>query len=159
MRVVAEVRLVSTLADFVAKVTEFNQDFRGPTVREIKVYGPFATRDLETRAGDMKDDWRAIYHCDQPGVYCFLDAGRDVYYIGKASGRRTIAGRFMRHRKYHLGKGDWSRWKATQHAQFVPVPVEREHPFMACALEEYLIDALQPPGNRQGRRRGATRGR
>ncbi|QDV07257.1 hypothetical protein Poly30_27760 [Planctomycetes bacterium Poly30] len=89
-------------------------------------------------------------NADSAGVYALLDESGAVLYIGKASMGASVGGRVFCHvagggAKFvaREGFGD-VRWLRT-------VGVEESRRFIAPAIEEFLIDLLQPPLNRAGR--------
>jgi excinuclease UvrABC nuclease subunit len=90
-----------------------------------------------------------------PGCYLFWDNNSEPLYIGKASGRNTIASRLYAYFK-------WNRVIAQAIFRFTwgssPVyvsTIEVRFPYEAPSLEEYLIWKLHPPANTHGRSKKA----
>jgi len=99
------------------------------------------------------DDWP---DADRKGVYVVFDMDLELLYVGKASHNNCIAGRLGDYFKYttdgtrrcKLKHEDWTR--KPQFVATIAVPAEMS--FEAPALEEYLIQTLNPSDNTVGAR-------
>jgi len=84
---------------------------------------------------------------DRPGVYIFLDSNENLLYIGKASSGRDLKARL---RGYFYRNGVHKNKKhgadKTQYVGLLALP--EDHGFEAPAIEEWLIEHLQPNENK-----------
>ncbi len=131
-------------SDLQTALAEFNDKYRGPTVPRLELGQPYhIEKDYPTKWPDA----------DSAGVYGFLDAAMNVLYIGKASLDNDIGSRIGTHLASDPSK-PWGRKDilAEQAAYLITIPVPKGHRYVAPALEEWLIDQLQPPHNAIGRR-------
>ncbi len=87
------------------------------------------------------------------GVYIFFDKDLNVIYVGKASQNSAIFQRLGTYFKNdHNEKCLFVRhWWEKKPKYFKLIFMPEGHKFEAPALEEYLIDKIQPYGNAQGK--------
>jgi hypothetical protein len=98
----------------------------------------------------IPDDWDkniSFPNAELPGVYLFLNSTGNIIYIGKASkglGQRIGNG--------YIGQGGVIKDpKISEASQLYTIALPMRLFFMAPALEEFLIDKLDPKGNTIGR--------
>lgn len=102
---------------------------------------------------DIKSDWqKSLPHAAEAGVYLIYSADETLLYIGKASAGSTIGRRLDKYFKGADGQGvSRKNMKWTKEPRYIrAVKVASDFKFFAPALEEFLIDRMQPPDNRQG---------
>ena len=86
-----------------------------------------------------------------PGVYAFLDRHGELIYIGKASGKNTIAGRLGQYFRYGTKGTAVSRQRTRLHvAHIITIGLPEDRAFEAPAIEEFLIRELKPRDNNHG---------
>ncbi|HVM48392.1 MAG TPA: hypothetical protein VMU04_10210 [Candidatus Acidoferrum sp.] len=109
--------------------------------------------DLEL-APEVTSKWPEGWPCGaDPGVYFIFGTGVRLLYVGKASMGANIGSRLSTWFKETPGRGcrvvhsGWSEQPRFVAALRVPAGMAFEAP----ALEEFLIDRLSPPDNRNGR--------
>jgi hypothetical protein len=127
-----------TLEELCAVLNQFNSDFPRPEMGVLH---------LSNIAKVTEARGRYPNH-DKPGVYVFLNANRQLTYVGKATYDETIGTRLRKH--YYADGRPMSSY--AQDAVFVAsIPFPKDRSFEGAALEEYLILRLSPPRNRLGR--------
>ena len=107
-----------------------------------------------SEAYDLEASWKSTSfpNADRPGCYTFFDAAGTLLYIGKASCGSTIgirADTYFKWRDDRLEPTGSSGWTGTANVLHT-IPVHEAH--QAPSLEEYLIEKLNPPENRTGRK-------
>lgn len=85
---------------------------------------------------------------ENPGVYFFVDAQGDVLYVGKTSGSTMGLGK--RIGAYIGREGVIKDAKVEGAAVLHTIPLEWKFRFLAAAVEEFLIEQLDPPVNKTG---------
>jgi hypothetical protein len=98
--------------------------------------------------------WPQPYpHADRNGVYLIFGEGGHLLYVGKASMRHSLGHRLGHYfcydkpaRACRIIHDGWSR----PPRYIVTIAVPKEMGFEAAALEEFLIDRLNPSDNRKG---------
>lgn len=129
---------IITFEMLIQHLERFNNDYPRPGLDRLELSDA-------VRVDDRESSWP---HCTKPGVYVLFN-NSEVVYIGKASCNTNLGYRLGAH-FYTDGrpKADW----ATGVTHVRTIPVEAEHAFEAPAIEEYLIQRLNPPLNVTGRR-------
>lgn len=142
-------------------VKEYCNKYRGPGLL------PYAHTELYDLYPDNVDtnSSKAIYKWDNPwphpkegfqkythaGVYIFFDKELNVIYVGKASQNSAIFTRLATYFKNDQDKCLFVRHWWERKPKYVKLIFMPEgHKFEAPALEEYLIEKIQPYGNSQG---------
>ncbi len=84
---------------------------------------------------------------DKPGVYIFLDSNENLLYIGKASSGRDLRARLRGYfDRNGAAKNNKHGAEETQYVGLLALP--EDHGFEAPAIEEWLIEHLQPKENK-----------
>ncbi|KPJ60478.1 MAG: hypothetical protein AMS15_06380 [Planctomycetes bacterium DG_23] len=105
----------------------------------------------------LSEDWESdkqIPNAEKPGVYCFIDAGGIVVYVGMSEQKYGGIGREV---CSHIGKFKgtdkwWYEPKILKSAaKLQTIPFDSELSWLAPALESYLIKRLDPKGNKAPR--------
>lgn len=115
---------------------------------------PFATGELHSLAL-LGAFWRIARH---PGCYIFYNKQKELLHVGKASMGNTVSARLRDRFKrmlhsdaYETSKsrklGDFRNWS---HLIVFVQPIEVNYAHEAASLEEFLIEKLQPPYNKNG---------
>ncbi len=97
----------------------------------------------------IKEDYEAqsFPNAENAGVYFFTDADGHVLYVGKSSGLGRRIG------TEYIGKeGTLKGTKIAGAITLYTIPMEKDFGFMAPAIEEYLIEKIDPPNNKVGRK-------
>lgn len=137
-------------------ISEYQRDFRRGDFEPLAVSGlydlfPSQPAGPEPAESDFRQSWPSA---DRAGVYLVFDQDLSLLYVGKASVESSLGKRlytYFRPAKdgtctvYHR---DWLRTPRYVITVAVPEPTR----FEACALEEYLIEMLQPINNTVGKR-------
>lgn len=149
---------MSDLKKLKQAVEEYASAFRRPGLPALEVsplYALFPSD--EALPSDVALTWPDVWpHASRQGVYVIFGPGIKLLYIGKASMTNTIGGRLYRWFKYSPSGGcrvadpGWSM--TPMYVATIPAP--ENMPFEAPALEEYLIQTLQPCDNARGREHG-----
>lgn len=107
---------------------------------------------------DLLSDWKLdvmLPYAEGKGVYAFFNKNEELLYVGKASLGNTLGRRVC---SYFYAKPDrfgakprhpWTEKGRPRYALITAT----DFAFEAPSLEEYLIEALQPPENTVGLRR------
>lgn len=130
---------IITIERLKSVLEEFNSKYPRPVIGKLELSEC-------VKVDDKSVSWP---NCTKPGVYVLFKGETEVVYIGKASCNTNLGFRLGAH-FYTDGepKHDWL--KDVTHVR--TVPVETAHAFEAPAIEEYLIQRLNPPLNVTGRR-------
>lgn len=147
---------MATLDELKGAVSEYVSDFRRHNLPEFIIsdyYDLFPKGDYSQL--DCQYQWPAKWpNAELPGVYAFIDLTLDVVYIGKASMKNTLGMRLSKYcvydqnrdcRLYHNGWTNPPRYVWT-------LGVPSALTFEAPALEEFLIQRLQPIDNSTGKK-------
>jgi len=128
-----------SIEKLVGELEKFNIEFPRPGIGKLELSEPV----------DVTDQSTSWPHCTFPGVYILLNKNSEVLYVGKASCNTNLGYRLGAH-FYANGtpKSDWL--EGVTHVR--TIPVDKNHSFEAPAIEEYLIQQLNPPLNVSGRR-------
>jgi excinuclease UvrABC nuclease subunit len=95
------------------------------------------------------DEWP---HNSRQGVYAILDDALTVLYVGKASMRNVIGSRLSSYFGYDETRGCKIYHKWTNTPRYIAaIAVPQNSTFEAPALEEFLIQVLDPSDNSKGR--------
>lgn len=90
------------------------------------------------------------------GVYLMLGAHQQLLYVGKVSMNNSFDSRLAGYFSYTTDGKKRCQVKhdtwGTRPEFLITIPVSSDMAFEAAALEEYLIDRLQPPDNTKGKR-------
>jgi hypothetical protein len=100
----------------------------------------------------ISGEWDSDYYPyqDQAGVYLFFDEDLDLMYVGKTD-------RNFGYRLYNYFRGNgvckvvhpgWT--KTPYYVVTIPIEKSQSHTVSPVALEDYLIDRLQPYDNTRG---------
>jgi len=136
-----------------AAIAAYSSKYRAPGLPHIEVSNPVALfpdapQQIELGAHTTwKDPWP---FATRPGVYIMYSSSLDLIYIGKASMKRCIGQRLYE----YFGDGPEciiKKEKLGSARVVVIAAVPKDMPFEAPALEEYLINLLQPPQNDLGK--------
>jgi hypothetical protein len=125
-------------------VDDLNQIAPRPGIPALEISEPY----------DLEDDWpeKRWPGTNQPGVYLFTDSKGSVLYIGKASCRNNIGYRLSAYWKHSSTGGAEPKDDKAKDVKYVLViSLPNERAFEAPAVEEWLIQNLDPPRNHQGR--------
>lgn len=113
---------------------------------------------LEPVRYDLLSDWKLdlmLPYAEEKGVYAFFNKNDELLYVGKASHNSSLGHRVC---SYFYAKPDscgakprhpWAEKGRPRYALITAT----DFAFEAPSLEEYLIEALQPPENTMGKRR------
>lgn len=138
---------IVTVRKLQAAIDEYCKKWRKPGLSEIKLSAVY----------DLIDDWNDGNPWPNPGdtgIYAILDANKKLLYLGKASMGSSIAKRLSAWFKYRPDRSFRTNPRHTwNHKPFfvVSAAVDKEAPWEASALEEFLIHKLDPPENSKGR--------
>jgi len=127
----------STFEDLEASVANFNREHPRP-------HGQICLTDLLDISKEAQAAWPSN---ESPGVYIFLDANKQITYIGKASANSCIGAR--------LNPRFDPKWNPRSHESqgcvyITTIALPRELAFEAPAIEEYLIRELSTRSNTIG---------
>ena len=128
----------------VGTLRELNEKYPRPGLPPLEMSPPY----------DIQLDFsKSFPNAEKPGVYILLDENKNVLRIGKASCKRILGQRLNDYFGWAEGrKGGVARderFKTVRYIVTIPVPLDRA--FEAPAVEEYLIDQLEPELNDQGK--------
>lgn len=129
---------------------KFNTEFPRPHMPGLQVEGSY----------DLDEDWPDVRfpNASDAGVYVITDSGYRILRIDKASMNNNLGFRLASHFKYATDRSKWEPvypevWKPHGWPKYIfTIPVPKERSFEAPAVEEFLIQYLEPPTNVQGRR-------
>ncbi|NTZ42952.1 GIY-YIG nuclease family protein [Altererythrobacter sp. SALINAS58] len=134
---------MATLAELKNAVREYCARYH---IQEFEISEPY----------DLHASWQSTSFpfAEKAGCYAFFDEGGTLLYVGKASCGSTIGRRADTYFQWdgkinklaRTGSESWTKVPAILHT----VPVHEAH--QAPSLEEYIIEQLDPPANRNGRR-------
>jgi len=145
--------MAAKLTDFSAAVREYEEKYRSPSMSPFEISEPY---DLFPDkggpavqcAGKWPEKWP---HADSAGIYVFLNDNLEVVYVGKASFRSVLGARLSSYCGHAPDKSCHLYHKWTSMPRYVvTVAVPNDTRFEAPALEEYLIERLQPSDNSTG---------
>lgn len=148
--------MARTHSDFLKAVSTYQERFRSPAQSLFEVGQPYDLFPLRGATavpcgGKWPEPWP---HPLRAGVYAFLSDNGELLYIGKASFRNSIAARLSTYCGYEAGRGSqcllYHQWKTAAPRYVVTIAVPESTRFEASALEEFLINELQPPENSIG---------
>ena len=143
-------------------IKEYCEKYRGPGLL------PYAHTELydlypeivDTNSSKARYEWpgswphpiEGFQKYTHAGVYIFFDKELNVIYVGKASQNSAIFARLGTYFKNDQNnKCLFARhWWDIKPKYFKLIFMPEGHKFEAPALEEYLIDKIQPYGNSQG---------
>ncbi len=128
---------MSSVTDVERCLAEMNQKYPRPGLEPLAI-------SRRCNVLDVTDQWP---DAEKPGVYVFFSESGDVEYVGKTSCSQHL-GRRIRH--YFDAVGVPKNWQSERSTNFVVVALPREHAFEAGAIEEFLIQGLNPPRNKNG---------
>ena len=147
-----------TLSDVQTQLDYYMAHYRHPNLPRLEVSLPYDLFPNEHEGLQAKFSGRWPKHnwpdCDCKGVYLILDCKLSVIYIGKASMHNTLGYRLSGYFAYtndgtgrcRIVHSDWG-----VRPEFVAtIAVPERMGFEAAALEEFLIDRLQPRENTHG---------
>jgi len=141
------------------ELDRYSRSYRHPKLPALQlsdVYALFPANYARLPKGvtaGWPDKWP---NADSPGVYLILDRQLNISYIGKASMGSTLGARLSSYFAYAKDGSERCRivhdsWDIQP--EFVAtIAMPSRMAFEAAALEEYLIDRLQPPENAKGLR-------
>jgi len=127
----------STFDDLIASVANFN-------LKHPRPHGEICLTGLLDISKETHASWPSN---ESPGVYIFLDANKQITYIGKASFNNCIGGR--------LNPRFDTKWNSkkpeSQGCVYITtIALPRELAFEAPAIEEYLLRELSTRSNSVG---------
>ncbi|MBK6606960.1 MAG: GIY-YIG nuclease family protein [Leptospiraceae bacterium] len=142
-------------------IKEYCEKYRGPGLL------PYAHTELydlypeivDTNSSKARYEWpgswphpiEGFQKYTHAGVYIFFDKELNVIYVGKASQNSAIFSRLATYFKNDQDKCLFTRpWWEIKPKYIKLIFMPEGHKFEAPALEEYLIDKIQPYGNSQG---------
>ena len=126
-------------------IEEFNERYPRPGIDPIAIKGEY----------DLAGDWPNTYpNVDSAGVYIFLDEAENLLYVGKTSCNSSFGSRLG---AYFMYGEDRTKYKVKNEyyadvKKILTIPLPKGHEFEAGAIEEYLIQALDPKLNIVGRK-------
>ena len=151
--------MAPTLDDLKSRVAEFNNTYRRPEFQPLEVSAAY---DCSPEKGDpivrCEGQWPDDYwpNAWSAGIYGILDEELQLLYVGKASLGSTLGSRlssYFRHdQNRHCRPEPHHTWSGNPR-YVVTVAVPEEMRFEAPALEEFLINKLNPPDNTAGANR------
>lgn len=142
----------ATLYDIQMAVDEFAGTYWKPKDQSVKVGKPYCLfpDKLSHLPGDLSGKWPDSWpNGSKKGVYLVLNEKMELLYIGKASMNSAIGARlsaWFPGTKNCKVNGQW-----TEEPTFLAtIPVPDQTPFLAAALEEFLIGKFNPSDNTHG---------
>jgi len=124
----------------------FNEKYRGPAIHPVELSPRYdLSRDWIARKPEGKFPFSHF-----PGVYVFVDETEDVVYVGKASNNNTLGQRVSSYFKGVGGGKAVARLAVCEKVRFVHT-IKVSESFFSAAVEEFLIQRLDPTLNRHGR--------
>ena len=142
--------IMSVVQDVEKSLREYHERFRNPRL-EIPTPSPlYFLAKQESGDSSSENTWPARWpNAEKPGVYVLLDADGHLLYIGKADNLGVRLSSYFHHgpNKTCRIKHDWG---PKPPCSLFTVPVAET--FEAYSLEQYLIEQLNPPINRLGKR-------
>lgn len=127
----------------------FNDKFKRPNM----------VVELITPPLDLETDYRELENIENElhvkyGVYIFLNQNREVIRIGSAI--NNMYDRLNTYFDYKSdssgeGRGWWKEGVSTRYIYLINV--DEDQIFEALAIEKYLLDKLQPPLNKEGKKK------
>lgn len=135
---------MAKISDIMLVLDEFNQKYPRPNMGELEIKGPY----------DIGREFSNPYpNGHLPGVYVIIDRKGLVLRIGKASCNSTITSRLGSYFKWgdsdSEGVHKFSGYEEARIIYSIGIPKDRA--FEAPAVEEFLVERMKPPYNRNGR--------
>jgi hypothetical protein len=148
-------KVVPTYAEVQKAILAFHEQWRRPGIEDLPA---------RLRLVHFKDpvEWARLWaedgelqkHSRKAGVYSFFDTDKNLLYVGSA---RVIGHRLYQH--FHVPGSpplrplpEWVEQEKVQYVAILDVPDVCW--FEALAIEAYLIEALSPPRNKVGKKKG-----
>lgn len=141
-------------SDLKKELARYSRTYRNPKLPPLEFSGLYALfpenyktlpKGVTGRWPD--DDWP---NGDKAGVYIFLDSKLKVLYIGKTSLLKDRLGAYFRYDDLNRCRiPDEHGWNVKPEF-VVTIGISAKTAFESSAIEEYLIDRLQPPENTIG---------
>ena len=124
----------------------FNDNYPRPGIGPISIEGEY----------DLVTDWPKDYpNIRSAGVYIFLDKESNLLYIGKTSCNNTFGYRLTAYFNYGPRPERKCKIKNDYYSdvrKILLIPLPKDHIFEAGAIEEYLIEKLNPKLNVIGKK-------
>ena len=118
--------------DLKKALDELNTSFARPGMDPLKV----------SEFCDLHNPSESWPDAGKPGVYALFNGDKELRYLGKASCNTCLGYRIRAHfDKHGMPKADWAQ--GLQFLATICVPSDRA--FEAPAVEEFLINRLNPP--------------
>lgn len=135
------------LNEVLKTIEKYSDTYRHPNLPEYKISKPYSLFPIDS--SDPENSWPYCWpYVHQSGVYLILNSNKELLYIGKSS--VSIGSRLSSHFKFANDKscrivhGGWSE----KPYYIVAVAVPDDSKFESASLEEYLIQAIATPDNR-----------
>jgi hypothetical protein len=99
---------------------------------------------------DILTDYRSTWPNNElAGVYLFFSESHELLYVGKSS---FLGRRFMEHFRYSPDRlhGVPVSLEAVGTRYIISIGLREGYEWLAPSLEEYLIQTLRPPRNKEG---------
>ncbi len=124
-------------------INDLNTNYPRPRIGLIAIDGQY----------DLENDWPKAYpNVKSAGVYILLDSNNSLLYVGKTSCDSSFGKRFNQYFMY--GEDKKYKVKNKYYAEvkkILTIPLPSGHEFEASAIEEFLIQKLNPRLNKIGR--------
>lgn len=130
----------------------YNADFRHPKLKPLAVSDLYALFPDELSVPHTGPKWPDPWpNADGPGVYLVFARNMELVYVGKSTSSLNVrVSSYFRYSRDGTRRCElkWE-WRHTP-CYIAIIAVDKDKFFEASALEEYLIDRMQPLENQRG---------